>query len=343
VKIFRIGLGILIFSLTQILHAGPRVGNGGGAWVCREESNQVRWLQLADLFEAKKEFNLNPANYSGTLEEIVDQALNRVVQVDPSLHDQLAVRLSRLNYLKAVPGRIIYQQDSLDSSNDFLFRSVPDEATCTGGFLNFEQVVNYGSDDIIFMNQPLFEALSDFQKAALLFHEVIYANRRSVNSEVSSVNSRRLNGLIFSNLNDATLLIESKKIHDVQILNGIVKRNLTDSAEDMQVLIVEDSAENSFCTTNKEYGWTKLDHDMIIKGPLRHAPTLLISLLEKLNGHFSTGIDPNQIIWSQEYWLGYNSGIYRVLDKDNKPLGFVLYSYEPGHESVEPITQNINN
>jgi hypothetical protein len=63
----RIALASLILIFSSVTHAvagGADVGHGGGAWVCRDASDSIKWVKLVDLFEATNQFGLTLDSFS---------------------------------------------------------------------------------------------------------------------------------------------------------------------------------------------------------------------------------------------------------------------------------------
>lgn len=107
-KMIRKCLVTSAFFLTAVATAGPRVGNGGGDWACREKNQALRWIRLVDLFEATNEFGLGPAHYVGTVPHILDSALKTVLKADSNLAKGISSYLKRLNNLEPKNKEIIH-------------------------------------------------------------------------------------------------------------------------------------------------------------------------------------------------------------------------------------------
>ncbi|MBI4042792.1 MAG: hypothetical protein HY391_04880, partial [Deltaproteobacteria bacterium] len=60
---------LLVMGAEANLHADEgAVGNGGGAWVCRDwigGKEVIRWSVLVDLYEGREEFDLSIPEVSG--------------------------------------------------------------------------------------------------------------------------------------------------------------------------------------------------------------------------------------------------------------------------------------
>src|SRR5690606_23684593 len=100
-KKMRIGgwvLGLMFLATNASAWTGGNgVGNGGGAWVCREASDKLRWSQVVDLFEAESEFDLKLSDYHGSVREIVDQIQLRLFKANRSLYEALIPYLEEVS------------------------------------------------------------------------------------------------------------------------------------------------------------------------------------------------------------------------------------------------------
>lgn len=197
-------LGLMV--LTNLANAGPKIGNGGGAWVCRESGGSIRWSKLVDLFEATDEFGLNLNLHPGTSRmEIVDQVQSRIAQADRDLSNAIAPILHDLDCLKSNPPKVTYTSHLLQTIDDSLYRIKPSPSDCVGGVVGYEQVVNYKNDGLILIDTEVFNSFDPNSQAALILHEAIYKYRRDVAGDTDSVTTRRLVGLIFSTISSSGL------------------------------------------------------------------------------------------------------------------------------------------
>lgn len=193
---------------TNMARAGVKIGNGGGAWVCRELSGSIRWSKLVDLFEATDEFDLSLKQYPGSTKEVVDQIQNRLAQSDRDLSNAIAPVLHDLDYLKSNPPSLTYTTHLLQTIDDSLYRIKPSPADCVAGTVAYEQVVNYKNDGLILVDSEIFNSFDSNVQAALILHEAIYKYRRDVAHDTDSVATRRMVGLIFSTLPASSLKTE---------------------------------------------------------------------------------------------------------------------------------------
>jgi len=227
---------IFLLALAANAYAGgTRAGNGGGAWVCREPENTLRWVKLVDLFEAQSEFGLNPAQLPGSYTDIVDAMQVRLFKADESLFTATSRYFDHLSYLKNNPPSVQYTQDTLELIGDSLYRLKPNISQCAGGILvtdpqsgenmiPYEQVVNYKNDGNVLIQIDLWNKLSETEKAALVFHEAIYAYFRDLEGDTDSVKTRRIVGLIFSTLSSEDL---TKALTDMGVVQKPTPINLS--------------------------------------------------------------------------------------------------------------------
>ncbi len=191
--------------LTSEFAQAEKTGNGGGAWVCREANGTIRWSQLVDLFEAENEFGLTLASYPGSVREVVDQLQLRISRVNQDLYESLIPYFEDVNYLENDPPDITYTEDVLTVVDDSLYRLKPSPKRCSGGEINYEQVVNYKNDGLILVQSEILNSFANSVKAALVFHEAIYAYLRDVAGDTVSTKARRMVGLILSTLSTTDL------------------------------------------------------------------------------------------------------------------------------------------
>ncbi len=196
------------------------IGNGGGAWVCREGNRDIRWAMPVDLFEAQNEYGLTIATYPGSYTDIVDQVQQKLAVANKKLSDVMSKYLKKIDYLKNNPPQVTYTTDDLQVIDDVLYRIKPNSKRCEGGVITYEQVVNYKQDDRILVQRDLFlnknpsspPNVSEIYRAALVFHEALYAYRRDVARDRNSVMTRQMIGLIFSGISTEELRNELKKL-----------------------------------------------------------------------------------------------------------------------------------
>jgi hypothetical protein len=189
-------LFFLVLGLTtQISNAGDKVGNGGGLWTCTSQ----RILQqgvLVDLYEATEEFGLSLiSTNSFTPMQIVEDRKN-------FLRNSLPVYFYHWDRtLALVLEKIRYVNSELTIVDDALYRVRPLANTCNEAWL-YSQFANFTNQDQILVRADLWNSskIKAIDKAALIWHEVIYAWLRDLHHDKDSVRARQMVGLLFSTL-----------------------------------------------------------------------------------------------------------------------------------------------
>lgn len=199
---------------------GEGAGNGGGAWVCQNKDalKTIRWAKLVDLYEAEKEFLL-PMKSFGNRDymEIVDTMKVRLFSINKNLYERL------VPYFDEVEANIREVDVDLEIIDDALYRVRPPARDCLGGNVKYIQLANFTHYGSILVNQYLFnnEKLSEGDRAALVFHEAIYAYLRDQYGDNTSVRTREITGYIFSTLKNVEI---SEKIDSIlgYISGGVI-------------------------------------------------------------------------------------------------------------------------
>ncbi|QDK45843.1 hypothetical protein DOM22_12120 [Bdellovibrio sp. ZAP7] len=201
----RFLISVLFLLVSSTSFAWNRVGNGGGAWICRSyvgsfSNTEVSWVAQIDLHEASSQYGLKIKNFSGNYRSIVKKVAQRLSALPNNPLAGLAPFLKEVNDLR--PGQhVTYVDHDLNIINDALYFAVPKASACPKGRIRYEQIVNFDNNGFIFVQKSLFNHLSERSKAAMVLHEAIYAYRRSL-GDTDSLNSRRIVGLAFSTLPD---------------------------------------------------------------------------------------------------------------------------------------------
>lgn len=237
-------LAAILFCIVSLspsfTHAEVRVGNGGGAWVCYDNNtNDIRWMELVDLYEAPDApLNLTIKTRTGTYEKIVDDVRKRLNTANPAFNTALNKNFEYVDYLHAsaagTPQNIIYTSKKLTVVDDSLHSTEPDEKTeCKGGSVEYGQVVNFMEDGMIKVSDKLFKSpkFSETAKAALVFHEAIYKYRRD-RGDKNSVITREIVGHIFSDLTDVELRDKLSSKYNVKYIAPYTVSKTTFTAPD---------------------------------------------------------------------------------------------------------------
>lgn len=211
-KMKRLILSSMIAAgMTFSAIAGEGAGNGGGAWVCQNDDQlkTIRWAKLVDLYEAEKEFQLPLKSFGNhNFHEIIDIQKVRLFSLNKNLYEVLT------SYFEDVESNLREIDADLELIDDSLYRVRPPVRDCLDGEVKYIQVANYTHYGSVLINKYQFnnEKFSEIDKAALMFHEAIYAYLRDRYGDSDSVRAREIVGYLFSNLKDVEI---SEKIEEV--------------------------------------------------------------------------------------------------------------------------------
>jgi hypothetical protein len=182
---------------VQASFAGHQVGNGGGAWVCRDRSpsREILKAELVDLFEATTEYYLSVSRSSEAWRVQVDSALDRVAIASPFFRKRLEPFVN--DVLTRWPST---GASDLQQIDDSLHRRIPGREWCPEGNIEFGQVVNFTFQNTILVDFRIHEKLGPTDRAALIIHEAIYAMLRLYLDSQNSLYARKLVAYLFSEL-----------------------------------------------------------------------------------------------------------------------------------------------
>jgi hypothetical protein len=223
--------GILFCLVTTLgplaASAGTRVGNGGGAWICRDENQNIRTAEVIDLWEQREEHRLQPDpvifSSSTSLAFGLDQIENKIQSLIHELAAEArgtssSTSLSLTHYERAASTFLrLFRRERMDAQriltltddSSFLSRIYDDylrvrpnpEVVCPRGLIQAEQVANYTPLNQLlvrqsFWNHPQFGVRGQI---ALLSHEIVYAAFRTpMIDDSDSVRARHLNAHLLS-------------------------------------------------------------------------------------------------------------------------------------------------
>lgn len=197
----------LIFLTTAISVAGDKVGNGGGLWTC-SSNKQLTQGMLVDLYEAEEEFSLELiSSYEldpmKIVKERYDFINNNLPQYFYQWDQKLIESLKKIHFVKS----------ELTIVDDSLYRVKPLSSTCSEGWV-YTQFANFTNQDQILIREDLWanQLITSVHKAALVWHEVIYAWLREQFQDKDSIRARQIVGIIFSKLSASEM---GRKIDNV--------------------------------------------------------------------------------------------------------------------------------
>lgn len=164
-----------IFTILSLLisissQATTFEGNSAGAWVCRDQTSKVLWIEVVDLFEGTRDLNLNIVNSS----------------LPPK--DQLQALITKLDragatvaFYQILGHTIEHSMDLLELKDNVvlpivdadLYRLPAPTTPCTNGNVNYEQIANYSVFGAFTVNKSLYELLNPTQQAAVILHHAL--------------------------------------------------------------------------------------------------------------------------------------------------------------------------
>lgn len=195
---------LIIMTLfpSTFVQAGDKIGNGGGLWACVNPQQIVLYGQLVDLYEAQQEFGLRIIETSSQNPNDIFNERKAFLK----LHmPELAVKLESSEQLTMSQLRFV--DSVLTVIDDSLFRLSPLPVTCPDGSWQYLQFANYTNLDQVLIRRDLWNhsGIKAIDKAALLWHEVIYLWLRNNHDEPNSIRTRMIVGLLFSDLPGQTV------------------------------------------------------------------------------------------------------------------------------------------
>lgn len=200
-------LGILAAGIS-VSHAGEKIGNGGGAWVCAVSSGSWKWVRQIDLYEGVTEYHL----------PIREQTIDPVTQVGTAIQklsrvDEALARDYSLSFMN-VRAKMKLVRAELELIDDSLYRIRPYATECAGGKIEYIQVANFKEDGEILVREDVWNHpdFSASEQTALYLHEAIYADLRAKYGETNSTRARHLVALLLSDLSGAELGEEVKRV-----------------------------------------------------------------------------------------------------------------------------------
>lgn len=190
---------ITIFLLmTCMAFGGDKVGNGGGLWACLDSQENVRYGMLIDLYEAREQHGLSLiANSSSDSFSIVNERRELMIKLLPKRASIWSA------YLDDVYKKMHLTDAILTEVEDSLYPISPLPANCPEGNWKYLQFANYlQQSQQILVRKDLWQHLgvSSLDKAALIWHEAIYAWLRDSSGDKDSRRARHIVGLVFSQL-----------------------------------------------------------------------------------------------------------------------------------------------
>ena len=180
-------------DLIPSVEGGVGVGNGGGMVVCRDpSSHQINSAELLDYFEAReiRGINIDISSIPGTWKVKAQAIIDRL-----GLQSQLRNRIYSLwlqsfeNESKFISG---LEFNKISDSMDI---GVP--KGCEFEQAAIQIVPRFAEDNRYYINQDIWNALDENNKAGLVLHELIYREALSY-GQTDSIGARYFNSFITS-------------------------------------------------------------------------------------------------------------------------------------------------
>ena len=205
----------------DVLANGDKGGNGGGAWLCLNQTKEkIRKIELIDFFEAVKEHKL-------TIEENFSLKHGDVSVEDRTTNILKAYQRSVHEISKGLAAELDPIFEKIYSKLDFFIdlevehEKIPDidnslrpsQTWCKNGIIDYQVIANFNEENIsVNGNLYLHREFSDLEQAGLLLHEIIYYYTRVRYNDVTSKRARHIVGIIASTLTSNQKYKELKKI-----------------------------------------------------------------------------------------------------------------------------------
>ncbi len=198
---------ILFFSFligNSFAHAGDKIGNGGDVVVCRDDKGTITSIELLDFYEAREYRHIlkDLGDATWSVEQKIQYVMNRLSRLDPERADRYSKECSSfLDDSVFLPGK---ELPDLNDSHHLGFPKgckveqivIATEQRFPEEEFWFPQGKKYVINPDLWSN-PLF---GTDDKAALILHEVIYAEARNQFHHTNSIQVRYFNSYVTSNV-----------------------------------------------------------------------------------------------------------------------------------------------
>jgi hypothetical protein len=187
----------LIFATSSFALAADKIGNGGGVWVCQDSKLQIYDILFMDVFEARREYQLNLPESNSTPSDIVQ---NQKIWIEKFLTKGHEINKN----IEYVEKNITWIDDIINSIPDAANKISPHPSTCKQGDWVATQLVNFTDDFRVLVRRDLYNSpfMSNLEKAAVYIHEGVYSFMRTEYGDTNSVRSRAIVGYLLSDLPD---------------------------------------------------------------------------------------------------------------------------------------------
>lgn len=167
----------LIFSLLSFYandaQAGAYVGNGGNVVVCDHifEGREFQTTEILDFYEYREHLDLKPdrdTHIISSYREIVSAIITRIRRFDPKRADLYQELFERID----IPETYL--------SSDYVLYDVKDaghlvlQQSCVLKQIAIQYHDDWQNDREFVINKKYFDQLTEFSKAGLIMHEIVY-------------------------------------------------------------------------------------------------------------------------------------------------------------------------
>lgn len=186
------------FVSSSLALTGVMNGGGGKGVVCLDSQNQIKSVELLDLWEARVlyGYKVSMSSEGINVADGVEQTLKKLADSHPIngcndqpdcvlgfLRERAGLFLTPNNKVKRLQGvSLTLTDDSYESARP---------SGC-----EIRQIVNYKSMNEILVDQDLYVRLDTINQIALISHEAYYATLRLYGTESNSIRTRRAIGYV---------------------------------------------------------------------------------------------------------------------------------------------------
>jgi len=183
---------ILFFILAPLCQAkaGSASSGGGKAVVCRDLNGRIQSAEVLDLFEGRITYGLEIKSFGATADANIKAMQEKIGNIFDGF---LSFDPDNNLFTKAVHDfHLLPLGIPLKPVND------ADEDVLPPKGCDLEQLAYYRDDQILLVNQEIWNALDTLNRAALFTHEVIYRQERSLSNATNSRRARKVVAHLFS-------------------------------------------------------------------------------------------------------------------------------------------------
>ncbi|MFZ4715846.1 MAG: hypothetical protein ACOYL6_19140 [Bacteriovoracaceae bacterium] len=180
-------LTLMVLGLLTTVHAGDRVGNGGGAHFCPGQGT----AELYDLFEGRTRYQMvldSKIQEMNSQEQIDSYLISKLAHFNPYMSQKIA------SLLKSIDADKLVFLDNIDLKEITDANFLMTEKGCI-----YEQLANWddGSGKI-FVDKTLYKLLPLMDKVALRWHEAVYKFFRVTKGAENSDYTRKIIAGLFA-------------------------------------------------------------------------------------------------------------------------------------------------